>query len=233
MSFYGRDALVDQLVKHLPLAATAEKLLPANDLSVASLQKFPVPSVTSPSGLLQRDDLFQKTSSYLQNDETSTRLVLSLPCPSLESLRDLAPKALLAHQDGYISFIYKMQHKQSTVDLKLPLWVFTYWYTIRCIMEIRDCWAGGLRWLEARMTNADAARAHSALETFPWGFALPRALGAEATSLVRFLGHRWLNEANVDQLLQVFKSELLSSAAATQPPIILNYIAIRKLTELF
>ncbi|KAI0039129.1 hypothetical protein FA95DRAFT_1657528, partial [Auriscalpium vulgare] len=149
---YGPQALMDPtagLSIKIPIPdGIISTLIPPHTLPISRLVHFPTSPTQNPP-LLLRENLFSPSPSLI--NDSSSRLILSPPIPSLADVKALANQARHAVDHGKASFPYPVQNegqsgKQDSV--RLPLWVITFWNHEHDIIKAKTAWISAIAWLE-------------------------------------------------------------------------------------
>lgn len=204
----------ERLLRVAPIPDDVQKLLqPSLDLSIPSFIRMRGPCTTADPTVLSRPGLFSQSPSSISTSDL--RMLLSQPVPSLDALERFVAKdgpflsALAAHNASFNLAVRGFG--DTLVDLRLPLWTITYWYRVRLELVPATRWTKGRDWLRSiEQRCSTAVQGLSALDSFTWGYELPRELGEDPLSLTRFLGHIWLSDENMDQMSRLLERELVA-----------------------
>ncbi|KAI0068562.1 hypothetical protein BV25DRAFT_1895794, partial [Artomyces pyxidatus] len=204
------EDLRDVLNKRIPIPPEFNsKLLPDNALKSSQLRCFPLPPLLDiPPALLKQPTLFVKQRSYFSAE--NVWLLLGRPIPSREDVDTMLElgRILPALDAGNVSICYPIK-TMTEANLKMPIWVLTYWYKVHRIMEAKSEWAAALTWVEQRLHQGpEFSRAKELLEDWPWNINLPSDMGVDPLMLLRYFSHRWLAAEQMNQMAVVLDDSL-------------------------
>ena len=92
----------------------------------------------------------------------------------------------------------------SNPNLRLPLWIVTFWNMAVEVAEQRDKWRAAEEWLLGRTQDSSIREARKLLEKIPWGLKLWSLVSHDKETrvghLAGLLSDEWLSERHIDTI---------------------------------
>lgn len=188
----------------IPTWAT-DLLLPVPTLNVVDLIKHPLPSMENQLILNPYDPSFFSSIPTSIKDARSARLLLSLPVPTLASLKMTQDHVETAEIQGSTSFLLP------EVGLRMPFWVLEIWEALYAVDRSRRNWVAAIKFLEGQPDM----NVSSVLQAIPWDTRLPPYMGSEVDLLGWYCSTQWLSDMHMDQMGTLLRIRLVSEDVKT------------------
>lgn len=204
-----------------------DKIIPNQSLSILSFLRFPFPAVA----LARGNSL--PTISDLDPTTTNLNEITTFPIPSREVVNQLLDSSEdLDHSHSVIC-----SHVQE--DIRLPLWILSYWTKISAIRPCRDLWSlaeENLQILKVskQRTNDTVGLTNqvlTALSCTPWSGNI-QGFSSSITidHLTTYLSKKWFSDEHENQMLYLLRQELNRSLPSSNSDILETYF-FRQLAE--
>jgi hypothetical protein len=224
----------DILTSRIPIPADIHSaILPPNNLCISDLSRFCIPPANCNDSSLLRSQpggAFSKSPSLL--DVENALILVGRPIPTYDELQAIlqVEKLVPALDAGHVSICYPIE-SVTTTNLKLPMWVLTYWQEVHKILRVKAQWQSAISWLEERGTGREGdvfSVAVEMIKTWPWNIPLPKTMGVDPATLQRYCSSQWLAAEHMDQMGEV----LAHSISDVRISILPNSFSV-KLLEIF
>ena len=175
-------------------------LIPSDSITVSSLLEKTLPNLlqSSAANLRSVDSCVSHIAARWTIEE-----LLKAPIPPRTWLGDL-DITLKKRWFTPCTRVNSVRHP-TILDLRLPLWIGRFWYSLVGAVEQKKEWRRAEGWVLCQEQDEKAYEARELMRRIPWGMRVHILAGADSSSFVgvlaRFLSANWLAERNLDTLV--------------------------------
>lgn len=152
---------------------------------------------------------FHQTNGWFSDDAALTppNILLNRPIPPADVLKNLNEAAGQMWFDGAVSIV---DPRFNDGTERFPLWILTLWNEVATMIQHQKQWSLSVRWLGLVAHHKDiVAQAKNLVGMLSWNG--PLGPGGKTTlELASFLGVSWLSDTQVDMMVEVLQSRLVT-----------------------
>ena len=229
--FLGFPCLMEENIRNIPLKLCPQ-FLPANKLSVLDLLNYSFPPIIRS---FNASDLSSFLSPLPPTTTTVTEIQV-IPVPPISVVKQLASDPALTSAKSVICI-----HAPGSSNMRIPLWVITYWLETICIKPIKQKWVVAEEKLQSLKQRRDwtvetlalIKRVYNMLGCLSWNEDISGFSTKIPTHyLSTYLTTDWLSDLHESQLLDLLRQEIHQKGKDDLEVVVGDVFFISKLKEM-